>query len=170
MKKLLTKSEMLDLWRLMRADEPLRLDCTLTRTDGVDHSFRLETEMRAWYLALLDLAPEEMLTPINMAAKASITSANGLLIITAPEEVRRVLSLKFSGWDAPIAPDSLVTTVIDYASNPFCTIPIAARQSARTILINNAKGELTELNCAVDLGEDTYCFDDRALEQLTINK
>lgn len=167
MKKLLTKSAMLDLWRLMRADEPLRLDCTLTRTDGVDYDQRLETEMRTWYLALLDEGAEELLAPVNIAAKALLnTSADGLTVITVPEEVRRVLSLKFSDWDSPIIPDSEASEVINRAANPFCHQPMAACQSPRVILVSNARGELTELNCATDLGEETYCFDDRALEQL----
>lgn len=166
MKKLLTKAAMLDLWRLLRADEPLRLDCTLTRTDGVDRDAMFEAEMRAWYLRLLDTAPAEFLAPVNTAVKAEVSesASTGLTIVTAPEESRRVLALKFDGWHSPVVPNSSVDDVTAYAANPFCRTPMAARHSARTILVANASGVLSELSCAVDLGQDAYCFDERALE------
>lgn len=162
---------MLDLWRLMRADEPLRLDCTLTRTDGIDLDSQLEAEMRAWYLSLLDFGPEEFNAIINAAAKASVTTHNNLTVISAPDEVRRILSLKFSNWPAPVKPSHSACLVKQLADNPFCTKVAAACINPRTIIVcGDCSNQLTELNCTVDLGDDMYSFDDSALQQIVNSK
>lgn len=166
MRKLLTKTAMLELWRLVRADEPLRLDCTLTRTDAVDRDSILEAEMRAWYLNLLDCAPVEFLAPIDMAIKAEIRTDGCLTIVTAPDQVRRILGVRFAGWAAAVAPTDSLADVKARAGNPFWTEPVVANSSARSVVVANASGELVELMCAADLSEEAYCFDDRALEKL----
>ena len=48
----LTPDEMLERWRLYRAMEPLRADCVVERTDGLDIDTILRIQMRAWYLDL----------------------------------------------------------------------------------------------------------------------
>lgn len=56
----LTRQEMLAQWKLRRALEPLRADCTAQRNDGIDLDRYLTEEMRSWYLRMLDTAPVEM--------------------------------------------------------------------------------------------------------------
>ncbi len=167
MKRNLTKSAMLELWKTMRAGEPLRLDCTLTRTDGADYDRALEAEMRAWYLHLLDCGDESMLAPIEMGAAAEVSpGATGLAVVRAPEGVRRILRMRFEGWDGAIAPDADEATVRACAANPFCRRPLAARISPGAVIASGASGRLVELTCAMDFGEDSYVFDDKAIKSM----
>lgn len=166
MNKPRTESEMLELWRLIRAAEPLRLDCTVTRTDGIDSDAIFRAEMRAWYLRLLDGAPPEMLQPVDMAAAAEVSSPGSLTLIKAPAGVRRVLSLRFSDMAAPIVPDAAPRLVRSRAANPFCRRPLAARIGPTLIIAAGVSGTLAELSCAYDFGPDNYLFSDRALETI----
>lgn len=165
MKKTLTKDEMLSLWSVSRAAEPERLDCTVSRTDGIDYRGILEREMRAWYLRLLDCGREELIAPRNVAEECEEeTYCDGrLAVITAPEGVRRVLRVKYSGWPTPIVPDAAEAEVRAHAGNPFCMRPVAARLSPQVILVSAPRGNLTQIISAVDPGEDTYIIDDKAL-------
>jgi|GEM_PF-6171539 len=57
MKRTLTRAEMLELWRNYRTGEPLRLDCTVTRTDGTDFDAVLAAETSAAAAAWISGAP-----------------------------------------------------------------------------------------------------------------
>lgn len=168
MKKTLTKSEMLELWRVIRTGEPLRLDCTVTRTDGADYDALLSAEMRAWYLHLLDCGAEELLAPIDMASAAAVEAGEeGLKVVKAPADVRRILRLRFESQPSAIAPTADEATVRACGANHFCRRAVAARVGPRTVVCSGVSGQLKELTCAMDFGEETYLFDDRALETIS---
>lgn len=63
----LTKEEMLRRRRIADGLEPLRTDCTIARTDGIDIDAYLATELRRRYLHLLDHAPRELLATENLS-------------------------------------------------------------------------------------------------------
>lgn len=161
MKRTLTKAEMLTLWRYARTAEPLRLDCTVSRTEGTDFDALLREEMRAWYLRQLDEAPEEMLAPEELAAEAESSGIYGALHVKLPDRVRRILRLRFAGWAAAIAPDSDPMEVRRMASNPYCQRPMAARVSPREVIVCGAKGALASVTAIVDPGPELYIFDER---------
>jgi hypothetical protein len=172
MKLTLTRSQMLDLWRRIRAVEPLRLDCTVERTDGVDLDATLTNEMRAWYLHLLHTAPPSMLCPMDMTAQARVVAAGdgSAASVSLPAEsgVVRVLAVRFSAWPAAVAPCAAVERVMRLAANPFCS---EMREAAVTpdgaVVASGAQGAtLTELLCVVDHGEEVYQFDDSALIEI----
>lgn len=165
MKRTLTRAEMLELWRNYRTGEPLRLDCTVTRTDGTDFDAVLAAEMRSWYLALLDAGDESLLAPVDMAPTAIIaTSPEGLTVIRAPQDVRRILRVRFAGWPAELAPDADEAEVRARAANPYSRRPAIARTSAGELIVSGAVGMLTNLICTVDHGPQTYVLDDKALD------
>lgn len=166
MKTSLSKSEMLELWRNLRAAEPIRLDCTVGRTDGVDYDEFLEREMRAWYLDLLDNGNESQLATVDVAAQAQTVVGNGLTVVEAPSDCRRILRVQFSDWTAAIAPNDELTTVEACAGNPFSLRPKAARINNRTIAVCGTVGELSSLVCAVDHGTQSYIFDDSAIKTI----
>lgn len=168
MKRTLTKTEMLTLWRYARTAEPLRLDCTVSRTDGTDFDTMLREEMRAWYLKQLDEAPEEMLAPEEMAGQAQTLGLYGVTHVVLPDSVRRILRLRFSGWPAPVVPDSDTMTVRRRASNPYCLRPMAARISPREVIVCAPKGELASVTAISDPGPEIYVFDDKLLIPSTI--
>lgn len=163
MKLTLSESQMLQKWELLRGFEPLRLDCTVTRTDGVDLTQIHKAEMRRWYLDLLDNGPAEKIIPVEVSAQAFVTSSDGLTVVTAPDDARRILSLQFSGWSGPVAEFFDAEAVRAYAANEFCLRPMAARINPRTVIVAAAAGELTSLLCAIDHGPQAYIFDDSAL-------
>ena len=65
----LTHEQMLELWMMRRYGETPRCDAAVTRTDGIDLATLAAAEMRAWYLALLDEGPRELLYPKRLRLK-----------------------------------------------------------------------------------------------------
>ena len=118
--------------------EPLRLDCTVSRTDGPDVDAILTEEMRSWYLDLLDNAPISTLAPVDRTATCKIDAlSDGRLVITAPDGCRRILSVWFTGWDCPV-------NVADEAAmnnfNPYQQRPAAYRLAPDRIAVGGAQG------------------------------
>lgn len=90
---------MLALWKRRHFIEPLRADCTIERTDGIDLDARLREEMRAWYLDLLRHGPVEALAPAEIAGECrAVVSPEGVTELILPAGVERVLSVQLSGW------------------------------------------------------------------------
>lgn len=169
MKKSLTKDEMLELWRNLRMAEPLRLDCAVERTDGTDLSAAIEAEMRAWYLELLSRGEQALIVPVNVASTALVsTSAAGLTLINASASSRRILEVKFSGWDAPLAPTGTIESLRLAAANPYCRRPMVAALGGDRAAVVGAEGTLESLMVALDPGPDSYIFDDAALKEIII--
>lgn len=155
---------MLRLWRQMAAIEPLRLDCTVERTDGPDIDAGLKREMRAWYLNLLDSGPVSALAPVDLASTAAVEkSTDGLTVITAPADARRILSVRFSGWSAPIVPEEAPANALANAANPYLRRPRVYRLSPGSVAVGGASGTLQTLMCAVDHGPQVYVLDDSFL-------
>lgn len=98
----LSPEEMLRIWKLRRYHEPLRADCEVTRTDGLDLD-RLQTmEMREWYLKLLDTAETGLLEVTDIAKDVALKRRrDGSATITLPEECRRVIEVSLEGWHQP---------------------------------------------------------------------
>lgn len=162
------RSAMLDLWRLLRAAEPLRLDCTVERTDGPDLDQIYCEEMRAWYLDLLDHGPDSMLCPVNLAGNAKTESVGGgVTLISAPASVRRILSVRFSGWGTPVAPETDLEALREHAANRFRRRPLVAAVCRTVVAVSGARGTLVELLCANDDGPQIYKFDDSAIKTIT---
>ena len=59
MKLTLDQTEMLALWKRRHFIEPLRADCTIERTDGIDIDARCREEMRALYDEMAALETQE---------------------------------------------------------------------------------------------------------------
>lgn len=164
MKMSLTKGDMLALWRNLRMAEPLRLDCAVARTDGTDLTAVLEAEMRAWYLHLLSNGDPRLIVPVDVAPTALVsTSAEGLTVVAASASSRRILSVEFEGWGAPVAVNSDFGRVSRAAANPYCREPMVAPLGPDRIAVAGARGALRGLNVALDPGPDSYIFDDGAL-------
>lgn len=169
MKKSLTKGEMLDLWRNLRMAEPLRLDCAVARTDGTDLSAAIEAEMRAWYLQLLDRGDPALIVPVDVAPTAIVsTAASGLTLIGVSASSRRILQVRFSGWDAPLTPDATPEEVRLASANPYFKRPMVAAIGNDRVAVSGAEGTLSALMVALDPGPDSYIFDDAALKELII--
>lgn len=166
MKLTLTEEQMLSLWRKIYAVEPSRLDCSIERLDGPDLDEYLRRNMRQWYLDLLDSGPESQCCPINLAKHALIeTRANGVQVITAPAECRRILYVDYENWHCLTRPEGYPQD-LNYASNPFWNRPKVVRINQRQVGAIAAQGSLISLICTVDSDPSIYIFDESALTQL----
>lgn len=102
MKIALSSAEMLAQWKLCRGFEPLREDCEITRTDGIDLDALLRLEMRNWYLNLLKTAPIDMLAITNIANDIAIVkNDDNTGTILLPESCRRLVEFQLKGWKRP---------------------------------------------------------------------
>ena len=170
----LTHDEMLQLWKLVNAYEPLRADCTVTRSDGIDLDGLLTVEMQAWYDNLLDTAPIEMLCPHDISSRAILTiNINGHAEIELPADCRRLIEVKLSCWHRPAAiiaePDA---ATINRQSSPFtrggAMEPVALMLHGRLMLYSIPDGTTSiprvERLIAVTKPQDgTYELAERAI-------
>ncbi len=102
MKITLSSAEMLAQWKLCRGFEPLREDCEITRSDGINLDALLRLEMRNWYLNLLKTAPIDMLAVQNIANDVAIVVNDDLSgTVLLPETCRRLVEFQLKGWQRP---------------------------------------------------------------------
>jgi len=168
MKISLTKSEMLALWRRATGIDPAIADCDITRVDGFDLDATLTVFMRSWYLHLLDTAPLSQLAPTDIARLFPAgEECAGWLRVQPPPQMRRLVSMRLSGWERPASPEPLPQGVVD---NPFCLpTPQAPRVFLAPdgfILAGPAAGTMASAICVTDMGEDVYSFDDSIIGSL----
>ena len=175
MKRVLSKSEMIDLWLLRKGFEPLGAAGSVARTDGIDLRRAAEEEVKVWYARLLDEAPTEWLVPVDLASRiAAEATADGRVALTLPADCRRLLSLRLAGWTQGallVAPDSAEAL---RQGNPLWrsggTRPVAVVDGRRVVFAAPAEGVTVEE--ALGVTEPTglvYSFDDAALDNELFN-
>lgn len=174
MKLTLDQSEMLALWKRRHFIEPLRADCLIERTDGIDIDARCREEMRAWYLDLLRHGPVEALAPAEIASDCrAVVSPEGVAELILPAGVERILSVQLSGWSRP------ATVITDprhpaarLQENPFsrggAEAPVAIWMPGSDVvrLMSPAVAAGTPVAsvlAAVDSGPELYTFDEQAV-------
>ncbi|MDE6612653.1 MAG: hypothetical protein K2K22_08860 [Muribaculaceae bacterium] len=181
----LSREEMLRRRRIADGLEPLRTDCTVERTDGVDIDAMLEADLRRRYLELLDTAPRELLAPENLAVKTDCrrVDADGTTcaLIDVPPEVRRVFGVKMRGWAraVPVLGSSELERVAALQRNRFTAAtawrPVAVFSEGDSggnigpVMVWPLTGlypEVEEFVAVYDTGDEEYAFDEAALEHL----
>ncbi len=182
MKITLSKAEMLKRRRIAGGLEPLRADCTVERTDGIDIDTVLETELRRRYLDLLDHGDRSLVAADNIAATVSCVRnedpGTGGAHIAAPAMCRRIFDVRLSGWlrAVEVRPPDEADTIISRQQNPYTAAtaahPVAVftrgavAGSAPDILAWPAVGihpQALTVTAAIDPGEDYYTIDEAAL-------
>lgn len=168
---------MLDRWLLLTRMEPLRADCRVTRSYGIDLEALASLEMRMWYVDLLCHGPLEWLPLTEMAreADAEIT-AGGTVVVKLPDGCMRPVSLELYGWERPaaiVAPGSREALM---QTNPFAcggvSRPVAVlRKGGRALEVHSSPGRpadarVRSLICVADPGEDSYIFHEDALSTI----
>lgn len=169
----LTKPEMLALWKRRHFLEPLRADCTIQRSDGVDLDTIVQEEMRLWYLKQLAEAPVELLAPEDLTMTAKVRrSTQGTALITLPENVVRVVAVKLGGWERPAR--VMTNGNQPYRGNPFAVggvaHPVAVVLPGNTLELFSPESPHTIpvvdlLVVITDPGPDTYIMDERLIER-----
>lgn len=172
----LTQEEMTRQWLLLTRHEPLRADCRVTRSDGIDLETLARTEMRMWYLGLLASAPAEWLEVSEMADDARVEiTAEGTVLVHIPAKCVRPISVSLYGWERPasiVAPDSPAARM---QTNPFsrggiCRPVAVLRPGGRELEIFSAPApaaaRLKSLRGIADSGDDLYVFREDALSTI----
>ena len=184
----LTKEEMLRRRRIADGLEPLRTDCTIARTDGIDIDAYLATELRRRYLHLLDHAPRELLATETLSGdtdsrKVALDETEGAQI-DVPGRARRVFGIRMRGWQraAEVLPAERLDEVVARQRNPYTAAtawrPVAVFTSGDStgctgpILAWPLTGlypEVEELVAVCDPGEEFYILDEAGVEELIKN-
>ncbi|MCM1067801.1 MAG: hypothetical protein NC418_09550 [Muribaculaceae bacterium] len=182
MKISLSKAEMIERRRRALALDPLRTDCTIERTDGIDVDATLEQELRRWYLNLLDTAPRRLLAPENIAGRlACSTSGEGAAkaaVIELPSNCRRVFDVKLDGWThaVEVLPHSELSRVLACQNNPYtratasCPVAVLGAGGADGRCADILAWPIVDLfpaasivTAALDPGPELYTLDESAL-------
>ena len=175
MKVTYSRSEMLALRRMMAGHGPLRNDCTIEVTDGIETDDLFERQMRAWYLDLLARGPREWIAPEDISSEVSAAVlAPGGSRITLPQCCRRVFEIRLQGWHAATAvqPPEKLAEIMNRQLNPFTAAtpfhPVAVLAAGADghcgdILAWPAGSSASMLIAATDRGPDYYSFVEAAL-------
>lgn len=170
----LSHRQMLQTWRQCAGLEPLVSACTVERFDGVDVDSRLAAMMRQWYLALLDAGDPSLLGPAADASglvTVDPAAADGCARLICDASVRRLMSVRLSGWERPadVVDSRDVSRTLALQSNPFSRAgnsgPIAWRDASGCLFaIPAAPGSAVVCATAyIDAGPESYRLDERAL-------
>lgn len=172
MKIRLNQDEMLSLWRIRHALEPLHSDGVVTRADGIDLDRYLLNCIDDWYLNLLDTASVEYLAPADIKADVAVKrNDDNSAVIILPERCRRIIEVKLNCWlqpaliiTDPASPDALLQQNPYSRGNP--TAPVAIVNHRKLILYSipdNADTSIDRLLCIVNPDSGYYEMDQRAL-------
>lgn len=119
-----TRAELLSEWLTRRGYQPLRADVATDITAGTDLAAHLGREVADWINHIYATAPAEMLPVTEGSDSTSLLFADtprGAARISLPPDAARIVSVRLSGWDYPVAlsprdcPEALA------ALNPFMT-------------------------------------------------
>lgn len=98
----LTADSMLELWKTAKGFEPLRTDCTVSRSDGPDLDRILTLQMRAWYVGLLNTAPFSDLPLTDIGPRLTFSErCPGSYSARLPDGCLRVASADCDSWERP---------------------------------------------------------------------
>lgn len=171
----LSSDEMLAQWKLRRGFAPLRADCVVSRSDGVDLDALLRLEMRDWYLNLLDTAPTRLLSLTSIADDIAIVAHDdNTATVTLPQYCRRLVEFQLDGWARPAtitAPDTpLARLQANRYSRGGCESPVVVRHGNRLriySLPSNSTPTITRAIAVMEPANGNYEMDESALS--TIN-
>ena len=179
MKIRLSPDEMLAQWKLRRGFAPLRTDCEISRSDGIDLDAVLRLEMRDWYLNLLLSAPIEMLATTNIANEIALLPAlNGEAIVVLPENCRRIVEFQLEGWEMPAriiadvnSPEALSQ------QNPYSrgssVLPVVVKRGNRLFVYSlpqNKPYKITRAIAIMEPHDGSYEMDEAALQLIKTHK
>ena len=170
----LTHDQMMALWRRARGLESVRTDCSIELYEGVNLTAALATEMRLWYLNLLDTAPLCHLTLTDVARRLKVSGGGrrGVWRVDLPPDVRRMVSVTLDNGATAIVlqTDDAPTRVELMSANPFALpgadAPVARRCADGSLLIlaDTAAAPVIKSAMAVsDPGDEFYELNESAL-------
>lgn len=110
--------QLVQIFALRRGYEPLRADCSVVRSDGVDLQQLLAHEVRSRYAsALMTLAIEYLPTEDVSSRTRLVVLPDGSGAIDLPENVVRTGEVKLSSWIAGVSPTAEDDRIVQAQSN-----------------------------------------------------
>ena len=171
-----TTAELREYVRLQAGLTPMRSDCVIEYTDGIDVDAMIDSRLRQWYLKLLSEGPRELLTEQDMAASATVGTEDvpaAGCSVRLPAACVRAFALRLSQWRHPasILPAEAMARVVERQKNPFlrATVdsPVAVMAPCgRAVLAWPADNAVAALTGVCDTNDGTYSMDETALAQL----
>ncbi len=102
MVKTYSETELVELWRLMEGYEPLRTDCEVIRTDGIDLDSMIKERIDVWYRRILATAPVDKLPLTDFAPQLAVSrTPDGVATASLPPTCIRVVEVMMDGWVTP---------------------------------------------------------------------
>lgn len=103
----ITKSaaELREYVRTLAGLTPMRADCVIEYTDGIDVDAMIDFRLRQWYIKLLAEGPRELLAVHDMAAGATVTDAGAPAsgsVVRLPPTCVRAFELMLASWQHPV--------------------------------------------------------------------
>lgn len=171
----LSSDEMLAQWKLRRGFAPLRTDCVLSRSDGVDLDALLRLEMRDWYLNLLDTAPTRLLSLTSIADEIAIMAHDdNTATVTLPKYCRRLVEFQLDGWTRPATITTPDTRLARLQDNRFsrggCESPVVVCHSNRLriySLPSNSTPTIIRAIAVMEPANGNYEMDESALATIS---
>lgn len=173
---------MLQRRRLASGLEPLRDDCTIELTDGIDVDRVLEAQLRRRYLDLLDSGERRKISPEDVSAMTAITAMSGNdpggVLLEPPENCRRPLDVKLEGWSraVEILPETEAGRVLSLQLNPYTAataahpvaVKVAGHKGGKAVRVMAwpAALKVSLLTATVDYGPERYVLDECGIEDL----
>lgn len=174
MKISLTRAQMLERRRLAGGLEPLRSDCYIEFTDGIDVDRMLEQDLRARYVWMLEHADMSMLAVDAVTGVKESPTSNGGIRLRLPASCRRPVDVEIEGWEHPatVLPGEMFDKISSWQDNPF-----RAATTLRPVAVLGAEGDiyawpggqLVSLRGICDPGPDNYVLDESGLKYLLDN-
>ncbi len=174
MKLSLTRAQMLERRRLAGGLEPLRSDCSIEYTDGIDVDRLLEQDLRARYVWMLDHADLSCLAVEAVTGVKESIAPSGGTRLRLPAACRRALVVEIEGWErsAKVLPAAMFDKILSWQDNTF-----RAATARRPIAVSGSDGDifawpggqLITLKGIVDPGPEKYILDESGLKYLLEN-
>ena len=174
----LDSSQLLEYRRELAGLEPLYLDFTLERTDGIDVDHLINARLRNWYLQQLDSAPTMWLPVEDVTENTTVEAGSGTDCsrVVLPENVRRPVSVQMSGWKTatPVLAPAYFDRVVHLQQNRFTAasayypIAVADPSTLNGVLVFPSCKAVREVRAVVDPGPGVYVLDEALLASLPI--
>lgn len=145
--------QLVDMFALRRGFEPLRADCEVSRTDGVDMRQLLEYEVRSRYAGALMTLPIEQLPTEDLSSKVRlVVQSDGSGVIDLPDNTVRVGEVKLSSVRAADAAPPLVQAQANRWSRGGSYEPVAVLRGNRVYVYSpDRMGDGVELLTVVKM-------------------
>lgn len=165
--KTYNRSAMLVLWRTSLGLDTVHESCSVQAVEGLDVDRYIERAMRLWYLEILDRAPSRLVHTADVASRATLAVSGSRGSVTFPADVRRVLSVRLSGWNAPaqVAAGKEAARRLARCASPFgrpgpCRPLVVECAQGVEVMPAAASDTVAELRAVVDPGPEVYILDE----------